>query len=183
MQKQLSFGWKEKGSISLPFCPFTRRDNFFHLLNFFTEGKQQMKKLTKILSIFTAILTLTVALCLSGCKSTIKQQKDTAVVFEASNSVMKITTDTTLKQYLDALSKKEEFSYEADNTGFVTSVNGKAGGLNEYWLIYTSDTNNSNTDWGTFTCDDGTVLASATLGIESLVVVEGELYAFVLSSF
>lgn len=67
-------------------------------------------------------------------------------------------------------------------SGMVTKINGVANTTNSYWMLYTDDANNSNSTWGTYEYD-GKTLASAALGAEALVVVDGCLYVWVYTTF
>ena len=70
--------------------------------------------------------------------------------------------------------KGEEFSFEISG-GFILEINGVVNADGCYWMLYTSDTELSNSAWGEITYEDKT-LASAALGAESLEVKVGELY-------
>lgn len=110
------------------------------------------------------------------------QSVENGVVFVASEEVMDITETTTLRQYMDAMAENGGIEYEADN-GMITSVNGiEPQSDNEYWFIYTSLGDYSNTEWGTYEYE-GQTLGSATLGFGDLPCVEGETYALIISAY
>ncbi|MBD5632272.1 MAG: DUF4430 domain-containing protein [Clostridia bacterium] len=104
------------------------------------------------------------------------------------NSVIITATDSsydfngkTLKDFMDYLQEGGKLTYSVNN-GMVTSVNGKANTLNSYWMLYTNDTENSNTEWGTVDYE-GEVYGSATLGAESLIIKESSTYIWVYQTF
>ena len=69
-------------------------------------------------------------------------------------------------------------------SGMVTSINGKANpaDFSSCWMLYTSDTEMSNTAWGEIDYNGGK-LGSAVLGADALPVAEGEIYVWYYQSF
>ncbi len=50
---------------------------------------------------------------------------------------------------MNYLQGKNELAFTV-NDGMVTSINGISNTSNSYWMLYTSDTDNANSDWGTY---------------------------------
>ena len=72
----------------------------------------------------------------------------------------------------------EELTYEISG-GMVTSIEGKdnAADFSSCWMLYTSDAEMSNTEWGTIQVGEKT-FGSAIVGAEALLLVEGEYYVW-----
>ena len=64
----------------------------------------------------------------------------------------------------------------------ITSLNGKANTANSFWMLYTTDGEMANSEWGTIAFE-GLVLGSAVLGAEALTVAVGEYYVWSYQSF
>lgn len=75
-------------------------------------------------------------------------------------------------------------TFTQDAQGMVTSVNGKenAADWSACWMLYTSDTELSTTEWGGYDYD-GVTLGSASFGADMLPVKNGEVYIWVYTSF
>ncbi len=73
------------------------------------------------------------------------------------------------------LKKEGTFTYAVEG-GMATEINGKTNGEG-YWMLYTSDLEMGNDQWGT-TEYNGETLKSAILGANALVVEEGEIYVW-----
>ena len=95
--------------------------------------------------------------------------------------VKKADGECTLKELMDVAVKEENLEYEISG-GFITNINGKANTANSYWMLYISDTEMSNTEWGTYTYE-GQILASAIVGAEMLKTIDGGIYAWVYTAF
>jgi hypothetical protein len=108
---------------------------------------------------------------------------ETEVVIIAVKSVMEDADGTSLKAYMDALVKKNKLTYETSK-GMLISLNGREAKAadNEYWMIYTSDSEYGSSEWGTYEYD-GKTLKSASKGLDDLLVKEGEIYVFAISVF
>ena len=76
-----------------------------------------------------------------------------------------------------------DLTYEISN-GMITSVEGKANAadFSACWMLYTSDVEMSNAEWGTITVGEKT-LGSAIVGAEALPIAAGELYVWSYQSF
>lgn len=117
-----------------------------------------------------------------------------SVVFTADDAVVikANVTEGSLEDALNALkdSKALDFTGSQSEYGlFIEAVNGKTAvaDKNEYWAVYTTLTeldgvSYSSAEYGTYDYD-GTECASASFGASGLPMVEGELYAIVLTTY
>ena len=139
----------------------------------------------KIFSAILALIISIVMLSLLGCgeNNLVIKETDTYIVITASNEQMQINSDTTLVDYMNSLKEDGELSFEIKN-GMVNSVNGIENPLDysSCWMLYTSDTENSNSVWGTIEYK-GNTYGSAVLGAESLIIKDGYLYIWVYQTF
>ena len=89
----------------------------------------------------------------------------------------------TLIDVMEKAKLEGELTYEISG-GMVTSVEGTANAadFSSCWMLYTTDEEMSNTEWGTITVGEKT-LGSAIVGAEALPVVEGELYVWDYQTF
>ena len=96
---------------------------------------------------------------------------------------MDITDTTTLVDYMNSLKDDGQLTFEINN-GMVSSVNGidNPADWSSCWMLYTSDSDSSNTAWGTIEYN-GDVYGSAVLGAESLIIKDGCMYIWVSQSF
>ena len=139
--------------------------------------------------IFNTIIAiaLSVVLCsFFGCspkEPLVIKESDTYIVITVSNEQMDIKKNTTLVDYMDSLKNDGKLDFEIEN-GMVTSVNGieNPADWSSCWMIYTSDTDNANSAWGTIEYD-GKVYGSAIVGAESLIIKDGCIYIWVFQSF
>lgn len=135
-----------------------------------------MKRLKVILS----LVCVFVCACLFfGCqKGTVKLDGDYLVIVAGE-----VEENLTLEEYMDRLQAEGKFSYEQSG-GMVISIDGKANDsdYNPCWMLYTSDAENSNAQWGSVEYE-GKVYYSASLGMESLIVKSGETYIWWYQTF
>lgn len=138
--------------------------------------------------IFSAILALIISIVmfgLLGCgeNNLVIKETDTYIVITASNEQMQINSDTTLVDYMNSLKEDNILTFEI-KSGMVSSVNGIENPLDysSCWMLYTSDTENSNSLWGTIEYK-GNTYGSAVLGAESLIIKDGYLYIWVYQTF
>lgn len=137
-----------------------------------------MKKFLTLLATFCAIIACCfVAAC--GEKTPIKADENT-VIITASDSSFDFDGKT-LKNYMDYLQDNKQFTYSINN-GMITTINGKSNTTNSYWMLYTSDSENANQQWGTFEYE-GTIYGSAILGADVLIVKEGCIYIWAYQTF
>lgn len=131
-----------------------------------------MKTLTKTLLV---VLVLVMVLGLFACNKNVDE-----VVIKVDNAY-KMEAEDTLEDYMDYLEDKGKLDYEEED-GMIISINGKANTLNSYWMIYTSDENYSNSQWGTYEFK-GKTLGSATLGATALPLNKDATYVLVYQTF
>lgn len=134
----------------------------------------------KIISIFTFICTLLLsACCLVACKKEAVKLDGDYVVLTAT----KEANGKTLLAFMEELKAEDELSFEIRN-GMIISVNNQENkaDFSACWMLYTSDDENANDAWGIVEYEEKRY-ASATLGAESLIVKEGEIYIWWYQSF
>lgn len=139
----------------------------------------------KINVIVTLLFSLVLSVCcLFGCgkgeaTAVVKESTETRVVI----SVNEAEENATLLSVMEKLQADEKLTFTLSGT-MVTSVNGKenAADFSSCWMLYTSDTEMSNTNWGTIDCD-GKTLASAIVGADTLTVISGGVYVWEYQTF
>ena len=91
-------------------------------------------------------------------------------------SVSGASDNGTVMDCMEFLQAKGEISYKLSGT-MVTELNGKANAadFSGCWMLYTSDAEMSNAEWGTVEYE-GKTLGSAILGADALTVTAGEIY-------
>ena len=135
-----------------------------------------MKTVLKKASALTLLLVLLIGtLALPSCKKEplVIYDSDTTIVIKCEGG----DGNTTLIEYMDKLKEEEELEFTVEN-GMIKSINGIQNAAPSYWMLYTSDSEMSNSMWGTVIYD-GVEYGSATLGAESLNIKEGCLYIWV----
>ena len=108
---------------------------------------------------------------------------ETSVVFTVENA----DEGATLLDAMYALEEQGELTFEVENGqygAFMKGINGVENGFgdNPCWISYTSDTALSNTAWGTYEYGEQT-LGSTVVGMSTLTVKVGEIYAWVYTQF
>ena len=140
-----------------------------------------MKKLLALL------LTLVCALSLACCSlpffgkaaATVEKSEGRVVI-----TVNEADEGATLLAVMEALQEEGKLTFTMDATGMVTSIEGtsNAADWSACWMLYTSDDELANTEWGTVEYN-GEVYASAVLGANALLVSEGEIYIWSYQAF
>lgn len=145
----------------------------------------------KIVSVWLAFCCLLMALVFVACgggesEGTVYQI--TKSKLEGSLMTVEIRVETMQSQHtLTALMEKAkqdgELTFEIAG-GMVTSIEGQANAadFSSCWMLYTTDTEMSNDEWGTYQYGD-IVYGSAIIGADSLIVAEGESYLWVYVAF
>ena len=124
------------------------------------------RKFGSLVSLVLAALAL---LALAGCHTS-SVTADVDVVIRA-----------TLLAVMEELQEEGELSFTVSD-GMITELNGTKQTPSSYWMLYTSDRENANEQWGT--CEyEGEVLGSATLGAGELAVKAGCVYLWSFESF
>ena len=140
-------------------------------------------KTRKILVLSLVLVLLVLCLCACGAK-----EKEPTILKESDEYyVLKPTADfagKSLLEFMNSVKASGELDFTVDNTNMITSINGVANtsDYSKCWMLYTSDTEHANTAWGQIEYN-GQVYGSATLGAESLIIVENGLYIWVYTTF
>ena len=139
-----------------------------------------MKKTTKIL----AILLLALSLLLTGCKEEplVIKDSDTYIVIKTTEEAMGGKSDMLLVEYMEAM-RDEGLEFEVRD-GMIVSINGieNPADYSSCWMLYTSDADNANADWGTVEYE-GKEYGSAISGAETLKIKADQIYIWVFKSF
>ena len=149
----------------------------------------------KLVSLLAFILATTCAFGLTACdtlselfgnneKNSFSEGSLLAAVESVTDTMVAIKVEkaeekTTLMDVMAYLQEEKEFSFKVVD-GMVTEINGTANAADwsACWMLYTSDTEMSNTAWGT--CEyEGQNFGSAILGAEILPVIDGGVYIWV----
>ena len=147
---------------------------------------EALKMKRKIYLFFTLLLTVATAVCMlvacdkqGSAKAEILSKTDTMVVIKVNET----EGFATLLDAMNYLQDEGKLTFEFSG-GMVVSVEGKtnASDWSACWMLYTSDKEMSNTEWGVVEYD-GKSYASAILGAESLTVAVGEYYILSYVSF
>ena len=135
--------------------------------------------------IFSLLLVVFTLFCMVACGGKSKvacelvDEADTRVVIRVTEAA----DNATVLDCMEYLSGKGDFSYKISG-GMVMEINGKANtaDFSGCWMLYTSDAEMANTEWGTIEYD-GKTIASAIVGAEALTVVVGEVYIWEYVTF
>lgn len=137
-----------------------------------------MKKLLKSASALTLLLVLLIGtLAMSSCK------KDPLVIYDSDTTIVirceEVDGDVTLIDYMTKLREDGEIEFTVKD-GMITSINGIANpaDFSSCWMLYTSDTDNANSAWGTVLYNNAEY-GSAILGAESLKIKADSIYIWV----
>lgn len=136
-----------------------------------------MKKFIASVIAFFAVFA---CLFISACdKNPVKADENTVFITAEDKSFD--FEDKTLIDFMNHLQDNGKLTFEVSE-GMVTMVNGKYQTANSYWMLYTSDADNSNEAWGTFEHEDK-IYGSAMFGVEELPIKEGCVYVLAYQSF
>ena len=139
-----------------------------------------MKGLFKRLAVvFTCITSCFFVGCKGVDDDVTPTAYDDAVKIQITATVTDLT-DTTLEEYMTAMRQDGLIEYTIEY-GMVSSINGRANADGKYWMIYTSDEENSNPDY----CIEYGFARyySALYGAETLKVKEGDVYVWAYHGF
>ena len=92
-----------------------------------------------------------------------------------------VEENTTLLEVMQEKKTAGEFDFQMEN-GMIVQIGETKNSTNSFWMLYTTDAENANAQWGTFVWK-GETLGSAVLGADTLVVKQGETYVWVYQSF
>ena len=135
---------------------------------------------------FIALLCLTL-MAFVGCgketsgtaKAIVAEQTETTLVIKVET----VSGEVTLVEVMSGLKQAEVISYTI-SSGMVTEINGKANAADysSCWMLYTSDSELANAQWGTYVYN-GETLGSAIVGADTLTVTAGAYYVWYYQSF
>ena len=140
----------------------------------------------KMYALFTLLLTVVMSVCMlvacdkeGSAKAEIVSRTDTMVVIKVNET----EGFATLLDAMFYLQEEGELTFELTG-GMVSSIEGKANPADwsACWMLYTSDAEMSNTEWGTVSYE-GNTYGSAILGAEGLTVSAGEYYIWSYDTF
>lgn len=141
-----------------------------------------MKKLWSLLLTVVAILAFTCCGASNGGAKTVASvvKEENVVVI----TVEELEGTCTLLALMEDLQEEGKLSFTADLTGMVQSIGDKANDAlaNAYWMLYTSDEEMANTEWGTVEYG-GVVYGSAIFGANVLEVIAGATYIWNYQTF
>ena len=112
-------------------------------------------------------------------KFLVVETTETSVIIK----VNKADDNQTVLDVMQALQAEGKMSYTLSGT-MVTAINGKenAADWSFCWMLYTSDSEMANSEWGTFTYNEN-VYGSAILGAEAMPVIDGAYYIWAYVAF
>ena len=122
-----------------------------------------MKKLMKFTGLLLAFIVLVTSLTACTKPDGDGGKNENVVAITVTN----VADNVTLEAYMN----DSDVNFKVSN-GMVTEINGKANTTNSFWMLYTSDAENSNTAWGSYE-HEGVTLGSAAVGAIELVVKNG----------
>ena len=170
---------RKSGFFTLAFFPCARKigNTEFYL----GDGIMKCKLISFISLLATALLSV---FCFVSCKN----GTAAAEVVETTETLVVIRVNETdqiptLFDVMEDLQDANALQFELTGT-MLKSLNGKANpaDFSACWMLYTSDDEMSNGDWGTYD-DNGTAYKSAIFGGDALVVSAGAYYVWVYTTF
>ena len=131
-----------------------------------------MKKKILCLALIVVMLFTVLASCGHKAPTIIKPDENT-VVIDVTNSKDFPVDGKSLEDYMNYLASEKVLTFTIDK-GMVTVINDKAQDdkNSSYWMLYTSDADNANEEWGVMEYE-GKKYGSATLGATDLKVKDG----------
>ena len=135
------------------------------------------KKVVSLVSLVSAVLALFSLVALAGCKKSPVTADENTVVIRATAE----QDGMTLLAVMEELQTAGELSFTVSD-GMIVELNGTKQTASSYWMLYTSDEESANEQWGTFEYE-GEVLGSAVSGAGELIVKEGCLYIWAFENF
>ena len=127
---------------------------------------------------FTSFLSLVATLLLSlFCFFACNENVDPVAITISQT----VGENATLLEVMQEQKSAGELDFEMEN-GMIVQIGETKNTTNSFWMLYTTDAENANAQWGTFEWN-GETLGSAMFGAETLVVKQGETYVWVYQSF
>jgi len=144
-----------------------------------------MKKTRKVLSCLLAVLLLSTAVLMTGCKKEplVIKDSETCIVIKTTEESLDGKKDLLLIDYMKTMKEEEGLEYTVKD-GMIVSINGieNPADYSSCWMLYTSDPELSNSAWGTVEYE-GKEYGSAVSGAEALKIKPGHLYIWVFQTF
>ncbi|MBO5240932.1 MAG: hypothetical protein J6B56_05910 [Clostridia bacterium] len=139
----------------------------------------------KFISLVTLLATVLLSVfCFVACGG----GTAAAEVVETTDTLVAIRVNetdgaATLYDVMEDLQEANALQFELSGN-MLKGLNGKENpaDFSFCWILYTSDSEMGNSEWGTYEWN-GETLASAILGGDALIVSEGETYLWVYTSF
>ena len=140
-----------------------------------------MKNLKRLITALLVVITCFFAI--SCVKPTVVKSDEDTIVITADSNYFAITDETKLIDYMNKLKADGLLDFVIAD-GMITAIAGKENpaDFSSCWMLYTSDVEMSNAEWGTIEYD-GKTLGSAIVGADALAVVEGGIYVWSYQSF
>ena len=129
------------------------------------------RKLISFVSLLTTVLLS--VFCFVACGDSVEP-----VAITVSQAVEE---DTTLLEVMQEKKTTGELDFQIEN-GMIVQIGTTKNTTNSFWMLYTTDAENANAQWGTFEWN-GETLGSAIVGADTLVVKQGETYVWVYTTF
>lgn len=145
-----------------------------------------MKRKRTVLNFITLICTLLIGAFGFACQTKADKESVVRLIEREGLYVMYCEESNGTDKLLDAmenLRQEGELAFEISG-GMVTSIGGvaNAADFTKCWMLYTSDAELSNTEWGVVEYD-GESLGSAIVGVENLTIKTGEYYVWSYQGF
>ncbi len=138
------------------------------------------KKILRIhTSIILFILILTFAFFFISCKNEELQTIEGSqnyIIISVTKEDLADKGELTLLDYMNELKARGDFTFTVKD-GMVTSINGIENS-DKYWMLYTSDDDNSNSAWGTAE-HNGKKYASSVYGADKLTLKPDNSYLWI----
>ncbi len=143
-------------------------------------------RMQKTLSFIICLLMCISSLLLTSCQSTeplVIKESDTYIVISVSEESLGENDELFLIDYMKTLKENGELEFELDN-GMIKSINGidNPADFSKCWMLYTSDTENSGSAFGTVEYKDK-LYGSAIVGAELLKIKPNNIYIWVFKAF
>lgn len=153
----------------------------------------------KIAYFVSIVASFVVSVCmLTGCSFLLQSSSSSSSVLVPPEAMFLVeeTTETcvvikvnkaqdsqTVLDVMQALQAEGKMSYTLSGT-MLQSINGKENPTDwsACWMLYTSDAEMANAEWGTYTYND-VVYGSAILGADAMPVIDGAYYIWVYTTF
>ena len=126
---------------------------------------------------FTLLIVCILLVSCADNEPLVITENDTTIVIKVIEEP--IDGSIVLLDYMDKLKQKGQIDFNVEN-GMITSVNGieNAKDFSKCWMLYTSDSDNSNPAWGTVDYN-GNIYGSSIFGADKLEIKKDELYFWV----